>query len=373
MKDVSWDAVAAGYHAVHSIYDEARGRGRISDREMGLALHRVSGGTDYTGFQSADVVIEAIVEEREAKLKALAELEERTGKETIIATNTSSFSVAELAPALKRPERFLGFHFFNPVQRLPLVEVVEGPDTSPEALHAMIALARRLGKTPILVKDCPGFLVNRVLMAYLSEAILLMEEGVPFPAVDRALYDFGLPMGPFTLLDEIGLRVAYHVSKNLAAAYAGRQEFGKVFPLIGTTPELAGRAGGKGFFLYDGKRQTGPNPAVTALLATHGASPKPGAGPGAEEIVSRCLLRMLSEAALCLEEGVVEKPVFLDMALVLGVGWPPFRGGLLRWADETGIDRLVGRLGEMELRLGPRFKAPELLMEMKRKRRRFYP
>ncbi len=370
MKDVTWDAVSAGYRAVRSIYDERRARGKLDERETGLALHRVSGGVDDAGLATADVVVEAIVEDRQAKRKALAELEERVGRETIIATNTSSFSVAELAGALKRPERFIGFHFFNPVHRLPLVEVVKGPATSRETVYAMIALARRLGKTPVLVKDCPGFLVNRVLMAYLSEAVILMEEGQPFPAVDRALYDFGLPMGPFTLLDEIGLRVASHVSVNLSRAYAGRQEFGRVFPHLGEDPGLTGRAGGRGFFLYDGKRQTGPNPAVAELLRKHGVDPKP-AHPRAE-LETRCVLRMVGEAARCLEEGVVDEPAFLDMALVLGIGWPPFRGGLFRYVDETGVERVTGQLDELEFRHGPRFKAPDLLKEMRKKHRRFY-
>jgi 3-hydroxyacyl-CoA dehydrogenase/enoyl-CoA hydratase/3-hydroxybutyryl-CoA epimerase len=371
MKDVSWEAVAAGYHAVRTVYDEARARGKLDERREGLALHRVSGGVDYTGFATADVVVEAIVEDREIKRRALAELEEHVGPNAIIATNTSSFSVAELAGALRRPERFIGFHFFNPVHRLPLVEVVRGPATADRTVHAMIDLARRLGKTPVLVRDCPGFLVNRVLMAYLSEAVLLMEEGQPFPAVDRALYDFGLPLGPFALLDEIGLRVAVHVAENLGRAYGGHDDFGKVFPLLGGEHGITGRSGGRGFFLYRGSHRAGPNPAVTDLLRRQGITPRPTLPPW--EMETRCVMRMVVEAARCLEEGVVDGPAHLDMALVLGIGWPPFRGGLLRSVDETGAGRVTERLAELASRHGPRFEAPALLKEMARKHRRFYP
>jgi 3-hydroxyacyl-CoA dehydrogenase/enoyl-CoA hydratase/3-hydroxybutyryl-CoA epimerase len=368
MKDISWQYVAAGLKAIRDIYDELEKKHKIEGREAGLKIHKVSGTIDYSGFQNADVVIEAITEDRDAKIKMLKELENYVRADSVIATNTSSFSIRELSGELMHPERFLGFHFFNPVNRMPLIEVIRGEKTSDQSLYKMINLARMLKKIPVLVNDSNGFLVNRVLMSYLMEAVIMMEEGVDFTRIDSSIYNYGMPMGPFALMDEIGIKTAVKVAAILEKAYPERSVKSKLMPEFVKNSSLTGRSAGSGFYIYK-KKMKFPNPAVRIILKNNGINRINISG---DEITERCILRMINEAAYCIGEKIIESPGHLDMALILGTGFPPFRGGLLRSADETGIRRICEKLREYEARFGVRYKTAPLLQEMNEKKGRFY-
>jgi 3-hydroxyacyl-CoA dehydrogenase/enoyl-CoA hydratase/3-hydroxybutyryl-CoA epimerase len=252
-------------------------------------------------------------------------------------------------------------HFFNPVEKMPLVEVVRGKQTSPEAVAMVSALARRLGKLPVIVNDGPGFLVNRILMPYLGEAVLMLEEGGRVDGIDGALMKFGMPMGAFILLDEIGIDVAHKVAKVL------RQGLGEriaVSPLLETLYQEGyyGRKNGKGFYLYQQGRRGGPNPAVADRVLKRERT----GTLTAEEVVDRAVLMMIKEAALCLEDRIVDRPDLLDAALIFGIGFPPFRGGLLRYADTLGAKHVVEKLEAYAAKCGDRFSTPRSLFEMSR-------
>jgi 3-hydroxyacyl-CoA dehydrogenase/enoyl-CoA hydratase/3-hydroxybutyryl-CoA epimerase len=274
-------------------------------------------------------------------------------------------------------------HFFNPVDRMPLVEVIAGEQSSPEAVSAVGRLAVKLGKTPVFVQNCAGFLVNRLLMPYLNEAVLMAEEGADFTKVDRLVKDFGMPMGPFTLLDEVGIDVGHEVATTLHAAYGDRMKTGSLFEAFADREDLLGKKGGKGFYLYG--KSTKPNPEIKDLLkkvrsqasADNGsnrtaASPR-GEGMSDFDLVHRPILNMLNEAARALEERVVESPAELDLALVLGTGFAPFRGGLLRYVDdELGVKRAAELLTQYADRYGDRFSPAPLISRLAEENRGFY-
>jgi len=263
-----------------------------------------------------------------------------------------------MATSMKRPGRLVGLHFFNPVHRMPLVEVVRSAASDDDAVATALAFAHRLGKVPVEVTDSPGFLVNRVLTPYLNEALLLVESGVPVGRIDAALERFGMPMGPLRLLDEIGLDVSDHVSGSLT------EVFGERLPASGASGLMreAGRLGkksGRGFYRY-GKGKPRPED-VGAVL---GASAASGSLPSDDEITDRCVLLMLNEACYALQEEIVASPEFLDLAMVMGTGFAPFRGGVLRHADAVGVGSLRDRLGELADTVGERFRPAPLLNEV---------
>jgi 3-hydroxyacyl-CoA dehydrogenase/enoyl-CoA hydratase/3-hydroxybutyryl-CoA epimerase len=245
-----------------------------------------------------------------------------------------------MASGLRHPERVIGMHFFNPAARMPLVEVIRTPASDPAAVDRVVALARRLGKTPVLVADAPGFLVNRVLMPYLVEAVGLVERGRPVRDIDRALLEFGMPMGPLALLDEIGLDVARKVAHVLEESFGSRIPSTTLLDRLASSGAL-GRKTGLGFYTYERGRRRGVNPAVGGT-----ATGSPSEAP--EEIASRLVDAMVNEAALALEERVVERAADVDLAMVMGTGFPPFRGGLLRHADAVGVGTIVERLAKRQ-------------------------
>ncbi len=362
MKDISWDAVQKGFESAYGVYKELGSKGRLDARQVNLKMHMISGAVDYGGLGSPDLVIEAVVENLAVKKKVLAEVEGRMGSRAILASNTSSLSITEMAGALSRPDRFLGMHFFNPPNLMPLVEIVPGPGTDPEAVNGACQAALALGKIPIVAADRPGFLVNRLLLPYLNECVRLAEEGADFTEVDRILHGFGWPMGPFRLLDEIGLDVGREVARILHAAYGPRAEPPAAMERLAGRKDMLGRKTGKGFYVYKGKKAA-PNHEIRALLAAGD-----GAGRGARlsprDILHRPLLMMVNEAARALQEKAVSGPRELDLALILGAGFPPFRGGLLRYADEMGSTRVRDTLAEYNERLGERFSPAPLLESM---------
>ena len=361
MMDVSWDSVCKGMGAAAGMYRALVKRRKMTAGEMNLAMHRISPTIDYTGFVGADVVLEAVAEDLEIKKRVLAEIEKHVRSDTIICTNTSSLSLRELAGALKRPKRFVGLHFFNPVNRMTLVEVIASRKTSQDTLIAAVELVRRLGKTPIVVGECAGFLVNRILLPYLIESAWMFEEGVEAQRIDRLLEDFGMPMGPITLVDEVGLDVGCKVAKVLESAYGSRMHVPGALSAVAASVDTLGRKTGAGFYLYrNGQKK--PNREVARLVEqVRNQEGVPARELTDDEIVDRAILIMVNEAARCIEEGVVDDPEALDLAMVMGTGFAPFRGGLLRYADQRGIDEIMRRLSEFAATFGDRFKPAPLI------------
>ncbi len=369
MKDIAWDAVGRGYGAALEAWQELARRGRADERQVNLGMHRIRGIVDYRSFGKPDVVIEAVVEKLEVKRAVLAEVERRVDDGTLLASNTSSLSITEIGGSLAHPERFVGMHFFNPPTIMPLVEVVAGARSDARRVQAAAKVAMALGKTPIVVADCPGFLVNRLLMSYLNEAARLLEEGADYLAVDRVLTDFGMPMGPFRLLDEIGLDIAREVGRSLARSYGSRAQPAPLFGRLEARPELLGRKSGGGFYRYRGSRAD-PNPEMAAL-----ARPAGGGRPrGAREpdVVQRTLLAMVNEAARTLDERIVATPAELDLALVLGTGFPAWRGGILRYADSLGSRAVRDLLAGFAKTVDPGFAPSRLIEDLATSGRGFY-
>ncbi|MGA2480982.1 MAG: 3-hydroxyacyl-CoA dehydrogenase NAD-binding domain-containing protein [Spirochaetia bacterium] len=371
MKDIAWDAVRKGFTSAHEIYQELQKRKRLAAREVTLGMHRLSGAVDYRSLGSPDVVLEAVVENLAVKKAVLAEVEGKVSEDVLLASNTSSLSITEMSSALKRPERFVGMHFFNPPNRMPLVEIIAGARTSPAAVSAAGRLARTLGKTPIVVKDCPGFLVNRLLMPYLNESVRLLQEGCDFPTVDRLLVDWGMPMGPFTLLDEIGIDIAVEVGRVLSAAYGERMAAADFFADIDGRKDLRGRKSGKGFYLHAGRKRT-PNTEMQRLAAASASSAGRKPAPAPPDILARLMYSMVNEAARALQEGVVSSAQDLDLALILGIGFPPYRGGLLRYAESVGLPQVRDTLARYARELGSRFAPAPLLARLAEEKGTFY-
>jgi 3-hydroxyacyl-CoA dehydrogenase/enoyl-CoA hydratase/3-hydroxybutyryl-CoA epimerase len=367
MKDINAEALEVGLKRAEQIFQTAVAKKRLTRREMKRKMSYISGTLDYSGFSQMDLVIEAIVEDLEIKKKVFAELEAAVKDSTILASNTSSLSITEIATAVKKPERVIGFHFFNPVHRMPLVEVIRGDKTSDQTTVTTVAFAKRLGKIPIVVKNSPGFLVNRILGPYINEAALILEEGAKIEEIDQTMVDFGMPMGPLKLLDEVGIDVGYKVSKILHEAFKDRITPSKIIEKLVEDKRL-GKKGGKGFYIYEGKN-TKVDSAVYALIADLRKTTRQ---ISKEEIQERLIFIMLKEAALCLDEGIIRCPRDVDAGMIFGTGFPPFRGGLLRYADSLGLEKIVDKMNQLRDQFGDRFEPPKLLIKKATKKEKFY-
>jgi 3-hydroxyacyl-CoA dehydrogenase / enoyl-CoA hydratase / 3-hydroxybutyryl-CoA epimerase len=367
MRDIKWEAIGGGMKAAAKVWKRKVERRRMTRGEMQRKLARITGSTDWSGFNRADVVIEAVVENLQIKQQVLAEFEALARPDAIFATNTSTIPITRIAAAAKRPENVVGMHFFNPVDRMPLVEVIRGEKTSDQAMVTVAALARKLGKTVVYCNDGPGFVVNRILGPYMNESAFLLEEGNSIESLDKAMVDFGMPMGPMALLDEVGIDVAAKVAGILSEAFGDRMEKSGVVEKL-YADGRHGKKNGRGLYLYaKGKRQ-GPDPTVYKVLGIK--SPHPA---DSRAVVERMVLAMVNEASLILEEKIVASPGELDLAMIMGTGFPPFRGGLLRYADSLGIPYIVARLDELSSRVGARFRPNEPLARLAARDARFYP
>jgi 3-hydroxyacyl-CoA dehydrogenase/enoyl-CoA hydratase/3-hydroxybutyryl-CoA epimerase len=365
LKDIHYEALALGLLSANKIVQDGVKKRRISENEAVNMMARITPTLDYSGFANADMVIEAVVEHMDIKKNVFSELNNVTAPATILATNTSALSVAEMAEGVGDPSRVVGIHFFNPVHRMPLVEVIKTPATSHQTLAAALEFARRLGKTPIVVKDSCGFLVNRILLGYINEAGRLLEEGGRMEVIDKIMTDFGMPMGPFALSDEVGLDVGIKVLHILEQEMGERFKPVRVFESI-QGKGLLGKKGGKGFYLHGKKRV--PNPEIEA--AFRGASAQ---NFDARDAIKRMLYIMINEAAQCLNERVVDDPGAVDVGMILGTGFPAFHGGLLRYADFIGVANIVDDLSRLERRLqAGRFAASNYLLTLKKEKRDFY-
>jgi 3-hydroxyacyl-CoA dehydrogenase/enoyl-CoA hydratase/3-hydroxybutyryl-CoA epimerase len=368
LKDVQYRAILSALQTAHGIWWRKLRRRRITQRELTQKMGFISTTIEDTGWKHVDLVIEAVVENLEIKHEVLAALERRMGERAVFASNTSSLPISDIAARALHPERVVGMHFFNPVHRMPLVEVIAGRRSSPEAIATVQALAIKMGKIPVIVRDGPGFLVNRILTFYMNEAMRLLAEGVRIEAADGAMKSFGMPMGPFEVLDEVGLDTAKHVGEVLKAGL-GKRVGGDNALLEALV--LAGRLGkknGRGFYRYHDGRRTSPDGDVYGLVG----APAPREIP-LETLQERMVLAMVNEAAYCLEEKVVREPRDVDVGMVMGTGFPPFRGGVLRHADAVGIPVVVDRLSRLAEAHGERFRPAESLQTMVRDQRRFYP
>jgi 3-hydroxyacyl-CoA dehydrogenase/enoyl-CoA hydratase/3-hydroxybutyryl-CoA epimerase len=367
LKDLRGDALLAALRQASKIWREQVERKRLSPREMRQRLGFISPTLDETGLSRVDIVLEAVVENLDVKQKVLASVEERIGARTVFASNTSTIPISDIAARAVRPERVVGMHFFNPVHRMPLVEVIAGQRSSPEAVSTVHAFALELGKVPVVVRDSPGFLVNRILMLYFNEALRFLAEGVAIEEADRSMQAFGMPMGPFALMDEIGLDTGQHAAAVLEAAFGKR--IGAATPILQAIVGggRLGKKNGRGFYHYKNGRRSRPDAEVPKLASSAAALHLP-----VETLQERMVLAMVNEAAICLEDGVVREPRDVDVAMVYGTGFPPFRGGLLRFADSIGPAVLVDRLSRLADAHGERFRPAGLLRDMVREERRFY-
>jgi 3-hydroxyacyl-CoA dehydrogenase/enoyl-CoA hydratase/3-hydroxybutyryl-CoA epimerase len=365
MKDVRHEALAAGMSHAASLFDRQVKRRRLDPPGMRRKMALLRPTLDYSGFKRVDLVIEAIVEKLDVKQSVFAELAAQVPQAAVLASNTSSLPIRDIRVKTPRPERVIGMHFFNPVHRMPLVEVIVPEGADPSAVNTVFDFTRRLGKTPILVKDSPGFLVNRLLTFYSIESFWLLDEGYRIEDIDRAMVDWGMPVGPLVLTDEVGIDVAGKVAHIMADAFADRVRLPAWIDRLSAGDRL-GVKNGKGIYRYEGRERQEPDPEVYAALGLdpeHKGSP-PGSGGGEPDLAAladRMVLPMVNEAARCLEEQVVRSAGDLDLALILGTGFPPFRGGLCRWADRQGLPQLIAQLERLEGAAGPRFQPSQAL------------
>jgi len=342
--------------------------GRMTAADAAGALARLSTSMTLSALADRDVVIEAIIENEQAKVDIYRNVQKVLRPGAILASNTSTISITRMAKSVEHPENFAGLHFFNPVDSMQLVEVIRGDKTSDATVATLVALAKRISKTPIVVRDCPGFLVNRILFPYLNESLVLLQEGASPRAIDKAATAFGMPMGPITLNDLVGLDTSLYAGRVINTAFADRAAPTRILDEL----VAAGRLGQKskaGFYSYaKGSRGT-DDPAFDTILAKCRTGQRE---ISKEEITDRLFLPMLTEASRVLTEGIVREPGDVDMGLILGIGFPPFRGGILRWADSLGMAKVIEKLKAYE-KLGTRFQPTEQMRKLAAEGKGFYP
>jgi 3-hydroxyacyl-CoA dehydrogenase/enoyl-CoA hydratase/3-hydroxybutyryl-CoA epimerase len=385
LKDADHARVAKGYAAVRDVLKERLTRKQITRVQYSDYMALLGGTVDYSGFGNVDLVIEAVFEDLAIKHQVLRETEAVIRPTAIFATNTSTIPIAQIAQASSRPERVLGMHFFSPVHKMPLLEVITTAETHPQVTATAVSYGKKLGKTVIVVNDGPGFYVNRILSPYLNEAAILLDQGVAVDLIDKAIVDFGFPVGPITLVDEVGLDVATKAGKIMAEAFPDRMQAAKSIQAVVAAGRY-GRKSKKGFYTYDKEGKKGDvDPSVYSLflapgsipvapsIVSHDASEASGSAEmSAIQIQQRTVLAMLNEAARCLSDGIIRSPRDGDVGAVFGIGFPPFRGGPFRYMDTLGIQIVVQRLEDLNARFPGRFEPAEMLLEMARRRQSFY-
>jgi 3-hydroxyacyl-CoA dehydrogenase / enoyl-CoA hydratase / 3-hydroxybutyryl-CoA epimerase / enoyl-CoA isomerase len=348
-------------------------RGKIKPDGMSATLSRIRPTLNYGDFKDVDIIIEAVVENPKVKKAVFAEVEGMVRDDTIIASNTSTISISFLAEGLKRPQNFVGMHFFNPVHMMPLVEVIRGKQSSDAAVAATVALSLKMGKTPVVVNDCPGFFVNRVLFPYFAGFHMLLRDGADFMAVDKAMEKFGWPMGPAYLMDVVGMDTAVHAAGVMAEGFPDRMkpDFENTTSVIVAKGRF-GQKNGKGYYTYapdkKGKPKKSPDPETYELIKGVVAARKEFKP---EEIVERCMVPMVNEVVRCLEEKIVASPAEADMSLIYGIGFPPFRGGACRYVDQMGAAKFV-EAADRYASMGKLYEAPKMLRDMAASGKKFY-
>lgn len=365
MKDIAEAGIELGLNEANKLLARRVDKKRMKPLEMGEVLNRIRPTLSYAEFNTVDVIVEAVVENPKVKKMVLAEAEDKVSENAIIASNTSTISIDLLAADLKRPENFLGMHFFNPVHMMPLVEVIRGAKTSPEAVATVVAFAKKMGKTPIVVNDCPGFLVNRVLFPYFAGFAGLLRDGADFQKIDKVMEKFGFPMGPAYLLDVVGIDTGVHANEVMAEGFPDRMkaDFKSAMEVMFENNRY-GQKNNVGFYKYEldrkGKQKKVVDETTYELIKPVVADSKEF---DAEEIIARCMIPMCIEIARCIEEGIVDTPAEADMGLVFGIGFPPFRGGACRYMDTVGLSEFVA-LCDKYAHLGNLYKATDRMREM---------
>jgi 3-hydroxyacyl-CoA dehydrogenase/enoyl-CoA hydratase/3-hydroxybutyryl-CoA epimerase len=365
LKDISTDALAKGMQTIGHVYSEAVKRRIFTRREAQAGMDRVFCTTEDVPLRSVDLVIEAAVEKMELKKKIFQSLAAQVEEETILASNTSALSITELSESVRHPERVVGIHYFNPVHRMQLVEIVKGRHTSASTVDRAVRFAQGVGKLPVVVKDSPGFIVNRILMPYLAEAGALFASGAPPRELDRAMLDFGMPMGPVRLTDEVGIDVCAHVARHQAEHFGDRMPVPDVLDRMVESGFL-GKKSGAGFYEY-GHKKARLNPGVAPFVQSHERRSLSRA-----DMAERMVLLMVNESARCIEEDLVAGPEDVDYAMIRGTGFAPFRGGPLRYADERGAADISNALRSLADGGELQFEPCDLLCSMAGDGRTFY-
>jgi 3-hydroxyacyl-CoA dehydrogenase/enoyl-CoA hydratase/3-hydroxybutyryl-CoA epimerase len=366
LKDTDLGRVATGLEAARGPLDKGLARRRLTKYDYARQVALLSGTTDMTGFGKAELVVEAVFEDLEVKRLVLAEFEKILPSESVYATNTSTIPIELIAEGAAHPERVIGMHFFSPVDKMPLLEVIPGKETDADAIVTAVRFGRRMGKTVIVVLDHPGFWVNRILSPYMNEAGHLLREGTPIEMIDHTMTQYGFPVGPIALLDEVGIDVAQKASSVMHEAYGERLRPAPVVDKLVGEGRL-GRKNGRGLYRYEKGRKKGPDQSVYRLL---GVKKREEVSP--ETIEQRLLYAMLNEAAMAVGEGVVSSPRDGDIGAIFGIGFPPFRGGPLRVIDTLGAARVVDVLQSLAAMFGPRFAPCDALVEQAEANRKFY-
>lgn len=374
MKDIGNPQLALGMSEANKLLTKQVERGKLTAAKMGETLTRIRPSLSYDEFKEVDIVIEAVTENPKVKEIVLADAESKVRDNTILASNTSTISITRLAKALKRPENFVGMHFFNPVHMMPLVEVIRGEHTSEEAIATTVVLAQKMGKTPIVVNDCPGFLVNRVLFPYFGAFDLLLKDGADFQQIDKVMEKFGWPMGPAYLMDVVGIDTGVHGAEVMAEGFPDRMkpDFKGSIETLYEAKRL-GQKNDVGFYKYEldkkGKKAKTVDATTYELIAPVVTGEKREFDP--QEIIDRMMLALCNETVRCLEDKIVATPHEADMAMIMGIGFPAFRGGPCRYVDQTGVAEYVA-LCNTYAHLGKAYEAPQLLRDMAENNKKFY-
>ncbi|WP_299796596.1 fatty acid oxidation complex subunit alpha FadB [uncultured Shewanella sp.] len=366
MKDIAQPALDLGLGEAAKLLSSQIKRGRSTPEKMAKVLNNITATLDYAPVKDVDVVVEAVVEHPKVKSMVLAEVEQNVGDDAIITSNTSTISINLLAKSLKKPERFCGMHFFNPVHKMPLVEVIRGENSSEETIASVVAYASKMGKTPIVVNDCPGFFVNRVLFPYFAGFSGLLADGADFAAIDKVMEkQFGWPMGPAYLLDVVGIDTGHHAQAVMAEGFPDRMgKQGKDAIDIMFDSERFGQKNSRGFYAYSVDRRGKPkkeiDPSSYELLGAEFGELKTFES---DEIIARTMIPMIIETVRCLEEGIIASPAEADMGLVFGLGFPPFRGGVFRYIDTMGVANIVA-LADKYAHLGGLYQVTDAMREL---------
>ena len=366
MKDINDQALDLGLSTAAGILTKQVNRGRMNAKKMAGVLNNITPSLSYDSVKDVDIIVEAVVENPKVKGIVLAEVEGQISEDAILTSNTSTISIDLLAQSVKRPENFCGMHFFNPVNRMPLVEVIRGKDTSEETVASVVAYAAKMGKSPIVVNDCPGFYVNRVLFPYFAGFSQLVLEGADFTAIDKVMEkQFGWPMGPAYLLDVVGVDTADHCTSVMSSGFPTRMQKIDNDPVSTLyASERLGQKNGKGFYDHikdkRGRPAKVPAPAAYELMAPHCADKKDFSS---DEIIARMMIPMVNEVVRCLEEGVVDSAAEADMGLIYGVGFPPFRGGAIRYLETLGLDSYIA-MADKYAHLGEIYQVTDGMREM---------
>jgi 3-hydroxyacyl-CoA dehydrogenase/enoyl-CoA hydratase/3-hydroxybutyryl-CoA epimerase len=368
LSDPNKDALGRALKHSYDYFKKKCDRKRIKSFQVDQKMAHLSPGLSPQGFNQCDIVIEAVFEDLPLKQRLLKDIESQSSENVIFASNTSAIPIKKIADAATRPENVIGMHFFSPVEKMPLLEVVVTDQTAPWVTDRVVELGQNLGKQVIVVKDGPGFYTTRALSFYLNEGASILMDGVPIELVDKALTDFGFPVGPLTLIDEVGIDVGMHVLETMQQSFPSRIDPPRGLVPVADNGRL-GRKNNKGFYIYEDGKKGKADQSIYPLI---------GVEPNAEkmrpiEIVDRCLLQFVNESVRCLEEGILDSPGDGDVGAVFGLGFPPFLGGPFKYIDLVSAQDVVSRLRALEDKYGARFRPADLLVKYAEEKQLFFP